>query len=210
MAKQRRSPTRAASKPGAKAKRVATAKTVAKRKPPTQRARKAVPAPVTKIRAEYTRAVGIYQKGLKALQRRNYETAATAFRQVLEQFPEERELHERAQLYVNVCERESGSTAKAPRTVDERVLAATLAVNRRDPDEALALLRNAASSHPSDDRLHYLLALAHALRDDADTAAKHLAKAIALNPDNRVQARREPDFDAVRTTKPFRDAMYTI
>ena len=93
--------------------------------------------------------------------------------------------------------------------MNERVLAATLALNRRCPEEAVSLLRNSASSHPKDDRLQYSLALAHALRNDAETAASHLSKAIALNPENRIQAFQESDFDDIRTTEPFLEALNT-
>ena len=143
---------------------------------------------------------------MKALQRKHYPRAATAFRQVLEQFPEERELHERARLYLNVCERETKPLAKTPKSVDERILAATVALNRRDVDQALLLLRRTASSHRKHEHIQYMLALAHALRDDVETAAEHLARAIALNPSNRLQAKQEPDFDSIRWTQPFLDA----
>ena len=128
---------------------------------------------------------------------------------MLEQFPEERELHERARLYLNVCERETKPLAKTPKSVDERILAATLALNRRDVDEVLSLLRHTASSHRQYDHIQYMLALAHALRDDVETAAEYLAQAIALNPSNRLQAKQEPDFDSIRGTQPFLDAIKT-
>ncbi len=225
MAKQRRPTARAAaSKSGAKrratpktakrqaspkpAKRRATPRTASKRKTPAARPRRAARAPVVKSREAYTKAVALYEKGLKALQRKHYDGAATAFRQVLEQFPEERELHERARLYLNVCQRERGPRAK-PKSVDERILAATLALNRHDVDEVLSLLRNTASLHRKHDHIQYMLALAHALDDDVETAAKHLAQAIALNPSNRLQAMQEPDFDSIRGTQPFLDAIKT-
>ena len=179
----------------------------ARRTAPAARARRAARAPVVKIREAYAKAVALYEKGLKALQRKHYPGAATAFRQVLEQFPEERELHERARLYLNVCERETKPLAKTPKSVDERILAATVALNRRDVDQALLLLRRTASSHRKHEHIQYMLALAHALRDDVETAAEHLARAIALNPSNRLQAKQEPDFDSIRWTQPFLDAI---
>ena len=199
MAKKRR-PT---------AKRRATPRTAAKRRAPATRSRGATRPPVVKIREAYAKAVALYEKGLKALQRKNYDGAATAFRKVLQQFPEERELHERARLYLNVCERATGPKAKAPKSVDERILAATLALNRRDVDEALSLLRRTASSHPKHDHIQYMLALTHALRDDVKTAAEHLVRAIALNPGNRLQAKQEPDFDSIRGSQLFLDAIKT-
>ena len=210
-AKRKATPKTAAKRkatPKTAAKRKATLKTAAKRKKPTPaRTRRAERAPVVKIREAYAKAVALYEKGLKALQRKNYDGAATAFRTVLEQFPEERELHDRARLYLNVCERETGPKAKAPKSVDERILAATLALNRRDVDEALSLLRRTASSHPKHDHIQYMLALAHALRDDVEAAAEHLERAIALNPGNRLQAKQEPDFDSIRWARPFLDAI---
>jgi DnaK suppressor protein len=203
----------AASKSSAPSKRKASAKTPAKRPPAKRkakspRARGVRGAPVVKIREAYAKAVALYEKGLKALQRKNFDGASAIFRQVL-QVPEERELHERARLYLNVCERESSPKAKVPRTVDDRIFAATLALNRRDVDEALLLLRSAASSRPADDHVQYMLALALASSDEVESAAQHLKKAIALNPDNRLQARQEPDFEAIRGTKPFLDAVRT-
>ena len=223
MAKQRRPTARAAaSKSAAKrratpktakrqatpraAKRRTTPKSTARRKPAAG-TRRAPRAPVVKIRQAYAKAVALYEKGLKALQRKHYPRAAAAFRQVLEQFPEERELHERARLYLNVCERETKPQARAPKSVDERILAATLALNRRDVDETLSLLRRTASSHRKHDYIQYMLALAHALGDDVETATEHLARAIALNPNNRLQAKQEPDFDSIRGTQLFRDAI---
>jgi tetratricopeptide (TPR) repeat protein len=203
----------AAKKAVAKAKRPVSkkkksVKPPAKRKAKAPRARKVSRAPVVKIRQAYAKAVALYEKGLKALQRKNFDGAAAIFRLVL-QVPEERELHERARLYLNVCERESSPKAKVPRTIDDRIFAATLALNRRDVDEALLLLRSAASSRPADDHVQYMLALALASSDEVESAAQHLKKAIALNPDNRLQARQEPDFEAIRGTKPFLDAVRT-
>ncbi len=212
MATQRRPAARAARKTAARTTKSTSRKTVRTSKAPAKKklARRTTSAPVvSKIRQAYAKAVGLYEKGLKSLQRKNYAAAAKAFRQLVDQFPEERELHERARLYLNVCEKECGPKAKPPRNVNERVLAATLALNRRCPEEAVSLLRNSASSHPKDDRLQYLLALAHALRNDAETAASHLSKAIALNPENRIQAFQESDFDDIRTTEPFLEALNT-
>ena len=208
QAAKRRATPKAAKAPRT-AERRATRKTAPKGKAPAAGTRRATRAPVVKIREAYAKAVAVYEKGLKALQRKHYEVAATAFRAVLAQFPEERELHERARLYLNVCERETGPQAKRPRSVDERILAATVALNRRDVDEALSLLGGTASSHRKHDHLQYMLALAHALRNDVEAAAEHLAQAIALNPTNRLQAKQEPDFDSIRGTQPFLDAIKT-
>ena len=208
MAKQRRSKTRASSEAPARPKRAAAAKPARPKRTTTAKpARPKRTAPVTKLRADYAKAVKLYEKGLRALQRKQFTSAATAFREVMKQFPSEQELHERASLYLNICSREAGPKKKLPRTLNEKILAATLALNQRDPAEAIALLEKTTSSHRSDDRLHYMLALAYALRQDETTAADHLVKAIALNPDNRIHAGEEPDFDGIRQTPAFINAL---
>ena len=207
MAKQRRQTARrTAGKSTGRTRRPAT-KVAAARK--SSAVRKRTAAPVAKIREAYARAIKLYEKGLKALQRRNFRTAKTAFQQLLDQYPEEKELHDRAKLYLNVCEREAGPKAKPPKTIAERLLAATVALNRRDVDEALSLLGKAAKTCPNDDHLHYMLAVTHALRGDAEAAAAHLNKAIELNPDNQLQAKQEPDFDRIRESKSFLEAIAT-
>ena len=207
MAKQRRQTARrTASKSTGRTRRPAT-KVAAARK--SSAVRKRTAAPVAKIREAYARAIKLYEKGLKALQRRNFRTAKTAFQQLLDQYPEEKELHDRAKLYLNVCEREAGPKAKPPKTIAERLLAATVALNRLDVDEALSLLRKAAKTYPDDDNVHYMLAVTHALREDAEAADTHLNKAIEINPDNQLQAKQEPDFDRIRESKPFLEAIGT-
>jgi tetratricopeptide (TPR) repeat protein len=206
MAKSRRQTAQAAASKSAAPKKRPKATSAAKR-PGATRKRAARPTP--SLGAGYAKAIALYQRGLKALQRRQYETAATAFGQLLEQHPDERELHERARLYLAVCKRETGPRAKPPRGVEDRILAATLALNRRDVDEALALLRTAGVAESNQDHVQYLLALAHAQRADPEAAGRHLSKAIALNPKNRVTAKHEADFDAIRESRPFRDALET-
>lgn len=209
MAKQRRPAARAAAtKTAARTKRPKVA-TAAKRTTASSRKRPSRSPVVVKIGVAYAKAVALYEKGLKALQRHRYDAASTAFRQLFELYPDERELHERARLYIAVCERATGPRAKPPKGADERILAATFALNRHDVDDALALLRTAAATDSSNDHVQYMLALAHAQRADANTAGRHLSKAIALNPRNRLNAKHEPDFDPIRGSQPFLDAIKT-
>ncbi len=105
------------------------------------------PSPVEKpsprppiTRAGYVEAVAIYEQGLAALQTHEYSRAATLLRSVLSGYPEEKELHERVRLYLNVCERQIVPGNGAPRTAEEHMLAATVAYNAGDLDTALTHL----------------------------------------------------------------------
>ena len=158
-------------------------------------------------RAGHVEAVALYEEGVAAIQAHEYSRASALLRSVLTRFPEERELHERVRLYLNVCERHMAPRAASPSTPEERVFAATLAVNAGNYDEALAHLRTATSESPDHDHALYMLATVLVLRDDLDEAVPLLLRAIELNPDNRTLARHDPDIEALREFESVRAAL---
>lgn len=149
----------------------------------------------------------MYERGLQALQRRDFAASAEALRSVIERYPDERELLERARLYLKVCERELEPKEPAPKTADEWVAAATVAQNSGDEPAALRHLQRALTEDPRHDHAHYLMAVATAQRNDLSGALDHLRRAVSLNPENRSRARQDPDFDALRDDPGFRAAL---
>jgi len=170
----------------------------------------AVPAHASQTpqrRSTYFEAVAIYERGLEALQRHAYSQATTLLESVLRQYPEEKELHERVRLYLNICERQATQKETAPQTIDERLYAATLAINTGQYDQAIAHLRLVRDEDPDNDHAIYMLAVAHAQRDEHAEAVAHLERAIALNPENRALARNDPDLEPLRDDDAFRAAL---
>lgn len=158
------------------------------------------PSPLTPTspRAGHAEAIAAYEEGMAALQAHEFSRASAVLRSVLSRYPEERELHERVRLYLNVCDRHITPKAAAPTTAEERVLAATLAVNGANYQEAVEHLRAACAQEPEYDHAFYMLASVLALRDELDAAVPLLLRAIELNPDNRSRARHDPDLFALR------------
>jgi outer membrane protein assembly factor BamD (BamD/ComL family) len=152
-------------------------------------------------------AVALYEQGLSALQRHAYPMAAHLLESVLRQYPEERDLHERVRLYLTICHRQGARREAAPQTIDERLYAATLAINGGQYDQAIAHLRLVRDEDPDNDHAIYMLAVAHAQRDEHAEAVAHLERAIALNPENRALARNDPDLEPVRADDAFRAAL---
>ena len=158
-------------------------------------------------RSTYVEAVALYERGLDALQRHAYAEAVNLLESVLRQYPEERELHERVRLYLNICERQATQREAAPQTIDERLYAATLSINGGKYDQAIAHLRLVRDEDPDNDHAIYMLAVAHAQRDEHAEAVAHLERAIALNPENRALARNDPDLEPLRDDDAFRAAL---
>src|SRR5207248_9593761 len=99
-------------------------------------------------RTTYFEAVALYERGLETLQRHDYRAAAEMFESVLRQYPEEKELHERVRLYLNICQRQAAPREATPQTVDERLYAATLSINGGRYDEAITHLRLVRDEDP--------------------------------------------------------------
>jgi outer membrane protein assembly factor BamD (BamD/ComL family) len=151
--------------------------------------------------------VALYEKGLEALQKHDYNHAVEQLQSVLRLYPEEKELHERVRLYLNICERQATPREAAPHTVEERLYASTLAINGGKYDEAISHLRLVRDEDPDNDHALYMLAVAHAQRGEHAEAIAHLERAIALNPENRALARRDPDLEPIRDDGAFRSAL---
>jgi tetratricopeptide (TPR) repeat protein len=160
------------------------------------------PPPVRK--PTYHEAVAMYERGLQALQRRDFAASAEALRTVIERYPDERELLERARLYLKVCERELEPKEPAPKTADEWVYAATVALNAGDETTAQRHLQRALGEDTRHDHAHYMMAVVSARRNDTPAALDHLRQAVSLNPENRSLARQDPELDALRDEGAFK------
>lgn len=161
-------------------------------------------------RTGHFEAVALYEKGIEALQRHEYDRAGSVLQSVLRQYPDEKELHERVRLYLSICERQAAPREASPHTVDERLYASTLAINGGKYDEAISHLRLVRDEDPDNDHALYMLAVAHAQRGEHAEAIAHLERAIALNPENRALARRDPDLEPIRDVGAFRSALDTV
>jgi tetratricopeptide (TPR) repeat protein len=197
-------PRKAAVKPTAAAKpaprpaaKAAAARAAAKTEP---KGRPKAPAPPPR-RSTYADAVLLYERGLQALQAKRYKDAADTLKRVIAEFPEEIELHERAQLYIRVCERQLTPPDATPKTPEEQVYAATLALNAGNTDRAVALATAALQRDAENDAAEYLLGVALASRGDDKGALPHLARALELNPDIRDAVFKEPELQALRDTE---------
>jgi len=193
-------PAKPAVKPKGAAKPKAVPRPAAR---PEPKGRPKAPAPPPR-RSTYADAVLLYERGLQALQAKRYKDAADTLKRVIAEFPEEIELHERAQLYIRVCERQLAPPDATPKTPEEQVYAATLALNAGNTDRAVALASAALQKDAANDAAQYLLGMALVIRGDDRGALPHLARALELNPDIRDAILKEPELQALRETEELR------
>ena len=141
---------------------------------------------------------------MESMQRHAYADAATGFRTLLDRFPGERALLDRARVYLDLCERELRKRPAAPRTIEERLTAATAALNNGDLGRAEGLVQSVLSEDPRQDLALYILAAVEARRGRPDAALSRLREAIALSPEAGAQARFDADFESLFDHETFR------
>lgn len=152
-------------------------------------------------------AVALFEQAMRAMQRHRYPEAGDLFNRLLATFPAERALLDRARLYADLCARESSRCAVAPLTTEERVTAATAALNNGEDAEAERLATAVLADQPDHDLALYILAAAHARRGDTESALDWLVRAIEVSPDVRAQARHDADFETLRSLDGFQQLL---
>jgi tetratricopeptide (TPR) repeat protein len=148
-------------------------------------------------------AVEMFERAFRALQQRQFGRAAELLKAIIKTYPEEKELQERVRVYLTLCERQASSKEPAPKTFEDRVYAATVAINRGAYDEGLTLLRRLEAEDGSNDHVHYMLSVVHALKGDIAAGLGHLRQAIDLNPENRYLASQDVDFEPLHEMESF-------
>lgn len=191
----------------------AVGKRVSKRQPsappPSAPPKRPGPPPPPPRRSTYADAVATYDRGMQAFHARRFAEAQQVLSSIVTLYPEEKELHERVQMYLNVCARHAAPQEARPQTVEERVNSATLAINDGRPDDAIAILKPVAADDASNDSAAYLLGVAYTLKQDFTSAMAYLERAVRLNPENRDLVRKEADLESLRQTDQFESLLNT-
>ena len=148
-------------------------------------------------------AMVLFQQGMEALQRHAYPHAADAFRALVLRFDSERALLDRARVYLDLCDREMRKRPAGPRTIEEKLTAATAALNDNDATRAEQLAKSVLSEDPRQDLALYLLAAVEARRGASAAALVRLREAITLSPEAGAQARFDADFESLHDEDAF-------
>jgi tetratricopeptide (TPR) repeat protein len=148
-------------------------------------------------------AVALYETGIAAFQKQDYNQATETFQRLLTAFPREGSVADRARVYLGLCERALAARPAGPQTAEERLTAATAALNDGDLDRAGQLAQAVLDADPHQDLALYLLAAVASRQGRPDEALDRLGKAIALSPEASAQARHDDDFEPLHDLEEF-------
>jgi tetratricopeptide (TPR) repeat protein len=147
-----------------------------------------------------------FDAAMKLFHARQFAEARAYFQQA--GAGEERDIAQRAQLHIAMCDRRLQPAAVSFGTAEEHYTYGVALINTRDAAEARVHLEKALAIAPGSDHIYYALALAQALAGDLAGARENLRRAIELEPRNRLLARRDADFAPLANQPPFSSLLY--
>jgi len=114
-----------------------------------------------------------------------------------------------ARMHERMCERRAPQAAQAPKSPEELYTLGVALINQGNYADAENYLRAAVQSgNAKADHFHYALGLAAGLRGNLEESARHLERAIEINPANRVTARNDADWHALARQSPIREILH--
>ena len=147
-----------------------------------------------------------YQAAVQLLQQGKYEKALAAFEKLLPVAPVE--IKERCQMYINTCQRQLERPSLTFATPEEHYDYAVSKLNTGYYDEAREQFNKILAAYPEADYAFYGLAVLDAITGQSQDCLTNLARAIELNPRNRLQARVDNDFQSMVDDPRFTELLY--
>jgi len=147
-----------------------------------------------------------YQSAVQLVQQGKYEKAAGALEKFLPSAPPE--LTERCRMYIVTCHRQMEQAALAFATPEERYDYAISQLNQGLFEEAREQLGTLAQDAPGADYVFYGLSVLDSMTERPQECLANLARAIELNPRNRLQARSDSDFQNMFDDPRFTELLY--
>jgi tetratricopeptide (TPR) repeat protein len=161
------------------------------------------PATHREAARELSQARKLFEKGMEHFHRREMETAAACFAELLEIHPDENELVDRARTYLSVARNGKRDREKSLRDPVEIYHAAVYEKNRGNCLKAIELVQSTNGQSDPDGRLAYLAACCLALNGRNAEALESLRAAVEASDQNRIQARLETDLAPLRAEPLF-------
>lgn len=153
-----------------------------------------------------TQAFQQYQAAVQLVQQAKYDKALAALEKLVPTAPFE--IVERCRMYIQTCRRQLEKTGLKFLTPEERFDYAVSQLNAGYFEEAASELKSILVDHPQADYAYYGLAVLDSITGRAQSCLDNLARAIELNPKNRLQARSDNDFQSMVDDPRFTELLY--
>jgi tetratricopeptide (TPR) repeat protein len=147
-----------------------------------------------------------YQTAVQLLQQGKFEKANAAFEKLVLTAPPE--IKERCQMYIQTCQRQLENSRLTFLTPEEHYDYAVSLLNTGYYEDAREQFGKILTTYPAADYALYGLALLDSITGRTQDCLNNLARAIELNPRNRLQARADNDFQSMVDDPRFTELLY--
>ncbi|HYK35929.1 TPR end-of-group domain-containing protein [Alloacidobacterium sp.] len=154
----------------------------------------------------HEQALQHYQSAVQLMQEGKFERARVAFEKLIPTAP--LELLDRSKVYLAACERNARKSDLVFANVGEQYDYAISLINTGDYEDARDQLEGILKKNAKADYAHYGLAVIDSMTGQAEECLEHLITAIELNPQNRIQARSDSDFQDMADDPRFTELLY--
>lgn len=158
-----------------------------------------------KIRKDdYEKALAAFTLAMKSFHKGDFEKAAESLTSFKEKFASEKELVDRAQVYLNICASRKKKETLQLKTFDDYYQSSIIKINQGDFEEALKLLAKAGEMKPKEGKIPYLMASTYCLMGESEHCLEFLRKAIHIDKFFSTLAQNERDFEPLWEDKKFK------
>lgn len=147
-----------------------------------------------------------YEAGLRLMQEGKFDKARAEFEKLPPDVPAA--VRDRAALHLAACERHAQRAKLHFNSMEERYDFAVLLLNNGSYEDAREHLDTILAEKEDADYAHYGLAVLNSVTGQAEECLQHLSRAIDLNSQNRIQARRDTDFTDMADDPRFTELLY--
>lgn len=147
-----------------------------------------------------------YEAALRLMQAGKYKEAHTAFDEMLAVSPQD--LADRIRMYINACVLRISQGTISFTSREERYDFAISLLNQGRYDEAREHLKAILAENDDADHAFYGMAVLASMTNDSHQCLEHLTEAIRRNPQHRIHARADSDFQNMADDPRFTELLY--
>jgi tetratricopeptide (TPR) repeat protein len=152
----------------------------------------------------YEKAILSFGDAVKNYRKGNYEKALETFETLIEKHASERELVDRAQAYIKICQNIMKKEALPSKTFHDLYESGIFLMNLGKYEEALKLFNKALEKNPDHAKILYFMAAIYQSMGDTDQSLEFLKKSIQKDKYFKVLAQNDSDFEDLREDKKFK------
>jgi tetratricopeptide (TPR) repeat protein len=152
----------------------------------------------------YEKALAAYGEALKEFHKGKFDRAQDLLKSFVERFDAERELVDRARIYLDIIKEKGKKETVSLKTADDYFYYGVYKINSGAYEEAVKLLEKVLEMKGDEGKVFYLMADAYILQGKIDEALEFLKKAFQKDKFYKILAQNETDFEPLWDDKKFK------